>query len=367
MLRDAESTIRELHPGRVLMVGHQVPDSVHLAVTARILEMPEAQLPMGVYIFEASAGREVMVVSTGSPPGVPTESDWSEDRHPLVSAYEWMDSWWAEAAVVPRPAFDVSSLALTRGGGQEAQIRGRDFDRGQWWYRVRVEGRTSTVSERDLVAPDLDDDPYEWVVRDIAPADRFTATLTRAKLRERLTDTVFSFRATRTIFRAYQFRPIIRLLQTGQLRLLIADEVGLGKTIEAGLIWTEFDARSQADRVLVVCPSMLVSKWQAEMRERFDYELAELDRPALDDLLTRFDEDRMPARFAGICSLERLRVWNGLEHLAQLSPQFDLVIVDEAHAFRNSETKSHALGSLLSDWADALIFLSATPLNLGND
>ena len=187
------------------------------------------------------------------------------------------------------------------------------------------------------------------------------------KLNERLTDTVFSFRASRTIFRPYQFRPVIRLLNSGSLRLLIADEVGLGKTIEAGLVWTELDARGQANRVLVVCPSMLIDKWRAEMEERFGYDLVTLDSERLDDLLDRVETDRLPSRYHALCSLERLRMWPGLDRLAELSPSFDLVIVDEAHAFRNGGTKSNALGALLSDWADALVFLSATPLNLGND
>ena len=95
--------------------------------------------------------------------------------------------------------------------------------------------------------------------------------------------------------------------------------------------------------------------------------MVDLDRTQLDEMLERVFEDRLPQRFAGICSLERLRVWHGLEGLAELAPRFDLVIVDEAHVFRNAETRSHALGVLLSEWADALIFLSATPLNLGND
>ena len=254
-----------------------------------------------------------------------------------------------------------------RGSGQEVIIRRRDFDRGKWWYQIRIDGRTSRVSESDLQELEVDDDPSTWIAQPPSPAERFAATLTRARLREQLTDTVYSFRATKTIFRAYQFRPVIRLLETGELRILIADEVGLGKTIEAGLVWTELDARQQADRVLVVCPSMLVPKWRAEMRERFDFEMVDLDRTQLDDMLERLYEDRWPRRFAGICSLERLRVWPGLERLNELSPPFDLVIVDEAHAFRNAETRSHALGVLLSNWADALIFLSATPLNLGND
>jgi superfamily II DNA or RNA helicase len=324
-------------------------------------------LPTGIYLFVAGDEAEAMVVASGTTPVGPATVDWSVAEDPLLSAYDWMGVWWEDAAPIHPPLFEPNAHVITKGAGQEAVVRNRDYDNGQWWYRVRVAGRTVSVAERDLLPPDIDDDPYDWIDGPIAPSDRFAATLTRAKLRERLTDTVYSFRATKTIFRAYQFRPVIRLLQTGELRLLIADEVGLGKTIEAGLVWTELDARQQADRVLVVCPSMLVPKWRAEMRERFNYELLEMDRPGLDDLLERFGEDRVPARFAGVCSIERLRVWDGLEALAQLAPRFDLVVVDEAHAFRNSETKSHALGALLSDWADALIFLSATPLNLGND
>ncbi len=351
----------------MLVVGGSVPDSVAVSTEARRCDADGVLLPTGVYVFDDGAQVEVMFVAEGGAPAAPARADWTAESHPLLSAYDWMGAWWDDAEDIAAPLFEVDSPAFTRGSGQEAFVRGRDYDRGQWWYRIRVDGRTVTVPERDLQPPVIDDDPREWIARPPAHADRFAATLTRAKLREQLTDTVYSFRATKTIFRAYQFRPVIRLLETGSLRLLIADEVGLGKTIEAGLVWTELDARRQADRVLVVCPSMLVPKWRAEMRERFDYELEDLDRPRLDKLLERVDEDRMPSRFAGVCSLERLRVWSGLEDLAELSPRFDLVVVDEAHAFRNSETRSHALGALLSDWADALIFLSATPLNLGND
>ena len=363
---DADREVGSVRPGRMLVVGERVPVSVATAATARRRDAGEVQLPMGVYVFDDGAQVEVMVVVDGAAPAASAQIDWTVESHSLVSAYDWMGLWWDDADDIAAPLFDVSSLVFTRGDGQEAFVRGRYYERGRWWYRVRVDGRTVAVPERDLQPPEIDDDPYEWVARPPAHVGRFAATLTRAKLRERLTDTVYSFRATKTIFRAYQFRPVIRLLETGQLRLLIADEVGLGKTIEAGLVWTELDARRQANRVLVVCPSMLVPKWRAEMRERFDYELEDLDRSRLDEMLERFDDDRMPSRFAGVCSLERLRLWPGLGTLAELAPKFDLIVVDEAHAFRNSETRSHALGALLSDWADALVFLSATPLNLGN-
>ncbi|KQV77882.1 hypothetical protein ASC64_03435 [Nocardioides sp. Root122] len=177
---------------------------------------------------------------------------------------------------------------------------------------------------------------------------------------------MFSFRATRTIFRPYQFKPVQKLLDTGTLRLLIADEVGLGKTIEAGLVWTEMEARRQADRVLVVCPSALVQKWKREMEERFGFLLVELDNPGLADLLERLETDRVPRRVAYVSSIERLRVWDGNERASELGLQFDLSIIDEAHAFRNSDTKSYELGENIQEWTDALVMLSATPVNLKN-
>ena len=96
--------------------------------------------------------------------------------------------------------------------------------------------------------------------------------------------------------------------------MLIADEVGLGKTIEAGLVWTELDARRQADRVLVVCPSGLVDKWHQEMSERFGFETERLDSALLDELLEQFESDRVPARFRAVCSLERAT------HLGRFGP-----------------------------------------------
>ncbi len=161
---------------------------------------------------------------------------------------------------------------------------------------------------------------------------------------------------------------MLRLLSSPHQRLLIADEVGLGKTIEAGLIWTELEARNAGmRRVLVVCPAMLVQKWCDEMRRRFDRELTVLDKSGLDQLVTMLQTGDEDKRLFGVVSLERLRSTKVLADLNDLQPRFDLVIVDEAHYLRNSSTVSHHLGRLLSDWAEALLFLSATPLNLGND
>src|SRR6267142_2107942 len=78
-----------------------------------------------------------------------------------------------------------------------------------------------------------------------------------------------ALKASRTRFYPYQFKPLIKFLDSPDHRLLICDEVGLGKTIEAGLILTELRARQTIRRVLVVCPSNLTGKWKLELRLRF--------------------------------------------------------------------------------------------------
>jgi len=354
--------------GEGLDEGQGLPSGFESVAGSRFVTRPEVELPTGNYRFRHVDGDTVMLVTDGSRPGTPAWARRTADRTgDLDRAESWFEHLWATAAEIPLPMFSTNEAVHLVADGREAQIRGRRFEEGRWHYRVRVDRVTQNVAEAAIAVEMIDDDPHDWVTRIAGVARQIAATLTRAKLTEQLTDTVYSFRATRTIYRPYQFRPIIKLLRTGRHRLLIADEVGLGKTIEAGLIWTEFDARGQADRVLVVCPSMLVPKWRAEMNERFGYEVTELDAAGLDEMLGRAEHDRLPPRFRAICSLERLRVWEGLGRLNDLTPRFDLVIVDEAHAVRNTGTRSHTLGCLLADWAEALVFLSATPLNLGND
>ena len=86
--------------------------------------------------------------------------------------------------------------------------------------------------------------------RFVAP-DWLRRVLTRIRVTGRLRDVVYSMEATETDFYAHQFKPVLKLLKSPTDALLIADEVGLGKTIEAGLIWTELRARLECNRLLV--------------------------------------------------------------------------------------------------------------------
>jgi len=346
-------------------------DDSCLAASERRLVNSKTELPKGVYIFEDGAQTDMMIVKRGATAGEPHEaSSAAPATDPLIAARGWFNFLWQseDAVALPEPKYGIGAELQRLQSEQYCTVRKRFFEDDCWHYSVKTSQPGSTdLRENELVEFVKSNYPADWIQVEPVPANQISATLTRAKIELGLTNTVFSYGATRTIFRPYQFRPLLRLLESEAGRLLIADEVGLGKTIEAGLIWTELDARNQADSVLVVCPSGLVQKWQQEMKERFDYEPQELDATRLNELLDRQRSGSSRDRFHGVCSLERLRIWSGLEEFADLYPSFDLIIVDEAHAFRNTGTRSNALGQLLSEWAESLLFLSATPLNLRNE
>ena len=366
---DLDSILRAGGFEQLLVFGPGVPDVVDLVSETRVVPEPPVELPQGIYWFSGVSPSIALSVSNGGSPGASTSLD--PDQIPPGSALDnalgWVDSSWDMATRVAMPAFSVGQDVIVSGDGKDGVIRpNRRYVGGSWLYQVFSGGQVVRRNEQDLQARPMIDDASTWVTGPPVAPKRFAATLTRAKLEGNFTDTMFSFRATRTLFRPYQFKPVQKLLDTGTLRLLIADEVGLGKTIEAGLVWTEMEARRQADRVLVVCPSSLVEKWKREMEDRFGFILVELDNAGLADLLDRLETDRVPRRVAYISSIERLRVWDGIERATELGLQFDLSIIDEAHAFRNSDTKSFELGEQIQDWSDALVMLSATPVNLRN-
>lgn len=351
---------------RALVLDGPVRGLVDGVGECRVIWGPDVALPEGVYWFEGVNEPIVLQVAVGSPPGDAAVVALAnlEEGHPLMSAWAWAEELWSRASPVPRPMFAINEVAVTHPGDVDVTIRDRKFLSDDWSYTVIVEGRQQDVIESRLRPRPQLDGPQTWVTQTPTPASRFGATLTRAKLIGKFTNTLFSFRATRTTFRPYQFKPVMKLLQTGKARILIADEVGLGKTIEAGLIWTELEARREADRVLIVCPSGLLIKWQEEMADRFGFELVELDGSGLASFRERHRQNRLPRRYSYVCSLERMRIWEGLLDMEDLPPEIDLVIVDEAHSMRNQDTKSYALGTELAEWADNLIFLTATPINL---
>lgn len=352
---------------RVVVVDGVVADLYDGVRDVRRVADSQTELPQGLYWFEGleGGGSLLMVVSGGELPGTSSVVPLNElgDEDPLMSAWQWAEHYWDDASPISAPMFEVDEEVVVVAFDQDGRVIGRDHA-GEWMYTISVGSKRQRFAESSLRPRPIDDDPTSWVLQQPSPADRFSATLTRAKLEGGFRNTLFSFRSTRTTFRPYQFKPILKMLETGKARILIADEVGLGKTIEAGLLWTELDARGDADRVLIVTPASLVEKWMGEMRERFDFELTRLDVKGLAEFARRHHDNQLPRRACYIVSLETFRTWDGLNDLRDFPPSFDLVIVDEAHSMRNQDTKNFALGSELSDWADNMVFLTATPINL---
>lgn len=263
-------------------------------------------------------------------------------------------------------ALNEGELVRVRSTGQLATVVSVRSRMGA--FEATVEGPMGRVTV-DVDALEVVDgdprDPAFWVTQAPAGADDLSLTVTWTKLRHPLTDTVYSYASSKTIFRAYQFAPVLKIIGESDGRLLIADEVGLGKTIEAGLIWSELEQRSRLDRVLVVAPASLALKWKSEMGRRFDRDLQVMKPADLLEIAQDMKSGR-DVRFAGVVSVESLRTaTEALAAMTEVHAQLDLVIVDEAHVLRNRATRSYELGQMLSDWADVLVFLSATPLNLG--
>lgn len=258
---------------------------------------------------------------------------------------------------------------------------------GRKWIRVRLLNGEENSFPIDLLEPvsDSPETPIELFKKgQFVGPDWLRRELTRIRVTGGLSDVIYSMEATETDFHAHQFKPVIKILNSPSDSLLIADEVGLGKTIEAGLIWTELRARYDLRRLLVVCPKTLCVKWQTELDHRFGVDAQIVDARDLHGLLS--DDRRRQKGFAAISWIQALRPPSGyagdgetrvpkdprsvlarfLADKAEAEPLVDLLVIDEAHYMRNPETGAHRLARLLQPVASHKLFLSATPIHLKN-
>ena len=180
---------------------------------------------------------------------------------------------------------------------------------------------------------------------------------------------------------SYQLDPVVRAIQMPRVNLLIADDVGLGKTIESGMVLLELMLRHRANRVLVVCPSSLQIKWRDEMLEKFGLDFAIVDSA----LIKRLRRERglyanpwthFPRLITSMDYLKReypLRMFREAVAHEGARPglrDFDILIVDEAHNAAPSGTGNFALDSQrtqalreIGKHFEHKLFLTATPHN----
>jgi SNF2 family DNA or RNA helicase len=215
--------------------------------------------------------------------------------------------------------------------------------------------------------------------------------ITFEKLKGTLHEVVYSMEAAQIDFYPYQFKPVLKFINSPTERLIIADEVGLGKTIESALVWTELQARRQAQRMLVVCPKILTDKWRDELRNKFlldarivdfrdlQQELAELKsvgpaHPFV--LIASYSGLRPPKKDLKLLDKApeedeeggaKTRFLREIRHWSYSYAPFDLVVFDEAHYMRNAGSSTFHLGESLSGHDDTgVLCVSATPVNNSN-
>jgi SNF2 family DNA or RNA helicase len=151
----------------------------------------------------------------------------------------------------------------------------------------------------------------------------------------------------------YQTETVRKVLKQFRGRVLLADEVGLGKTVEAGMVLKEYLLRGMVERVLVLVPASLVGQWREELETKFDISCV-----TTYDRLLREDPEQFWATPRIIASLALARRHDHVERL--LAQSFDLVIVDEAHHLRDRASQSYKLVDSLTK--RFLLLLSATPV-----
>ncbi len=266
------------------------------------------------------------------------------------------------------PLFRNGDAVVLRATLEHGQVISEPkLDGGEYWYKVHFAKKLVWVPEDDLEVPSPDFDSVD----SLAQAGRwgrfraFRTALAIERVRNTNRNTVYSFNAQRILFEPYQYKPLLKLLDSPDRRLLIADEVGLGKTIEAGLILSELEARQPLDKVLVVCPSRLREKWKVEMEGKFGRNFRILSTSELREYLQHASKYPEDARLRAIISMQALRSETLRQELEVRVPSLDMVIVDEAHHGRNPGTLTHALLEDLGRLGQSVLLLTATPLQLG--
>ena len=178
----------------------------------------------------------------------------------------------------------------------------------------------------------------------------------------------------------HQLHVLNRAMETNNIRYILADEVGLGKTIEAGMIIRELKSRGLVSRILVVCPTGLVTQWASEMQEKF-HEKFQVILPSDYDTIRRLtDNDDVYGQFDQVISPmdsikpiekhagwseEKVKKYNEERIYSIINSGWDLIIIDEAHRVAGSsgEVARYKLGNLLAQASPYLLLLSATPHN----
>ena len=207
---------------------------------------------------------------------------------------------------------------------------------------------------------------------------RYVAML--SKIKNETSEGILSKLSSGIIPLPHQLHVLNRALSNNNVRYILADEVGLGKTIEAGLIIKELKTRGLIKKILIVCPTGLVTQWSLEMQDKFNEKFHVILPEDYDTIRRITGNEDVYGQFTQVISpmdsikpLERRIGWTE-QMIAQYNEEriysiinsgWDLVVIDEAHRVAGSsgEVARHKLGKLLAAASPYLLLLTATPHN----
>ena len=261
--------------------------------------------------------------------------------------------------------------------GELVRARGREWVVVEAHAALSLRPLTGSEAEIETILPELEVEPVVYATFDAPdaarPGGREAAQLLRDALRLSLRRGAGPFRSAGRINfepRAYQLAPLMMALRQDPVRLLNADDVGVGKTIEAGLILREMLDRGEIDRFTVLCPPHLVDQWTQELETKFSIPAT----PVTASAAARLERDLpnttsiFEAYPYTVVSLDFIKSERRFFDFKRACPE--MVVVDEAHSAvsggRGRQRRYELVRSLADDSERHLILLTATP-HSGNE
>lgn len=222
-------------------------------------------------------------------------------------------------------------------------------------------GDFDTLKEFDIQDEIKTDSPWDKLANNQFDDYRnFTISSIINKVRNTSANTISTLKASKTIFKPYQFIPLLKLLNSDNRRIIIADEVGLGKTISAGHIVLELAARGELKSMLIVCLNSIQEKWIDELQNKFNVRVQRFKNVGDFKRAIQNANDHNDKIF-GVINYDKFRQKSNIHYFEENAIAFDLLIFDEVHSLRNDTNARRALKPF-ADLAKAMVMLTATPI-----
>lgn len=304
----------------------------------------------------------------------------SQNAHALTVAFDdGTSQTFSDSSDVLSPlVFPVGQAVKLIATGEIGVVTTSSAQGARRFYVVNLpDGQIKTVTE-DGVRPSIEMDPVSRLRKGNLDSTRSTnlkVAATRLHFAHQF-DELSSLSNSRVEIKPHQVGVLHRVATTYPHRFILADEVGLGKTIEAGLIIKELKARGLANRVLVLAPSGIVSQWQYELKTKFNQVFAHYKRNSIDWLQSQSPGENVWTLNDNVIASTSFCSWDETRRQEIALAGWDLVVIDEAHHARRTwqgegkyvETNLYKLASMLADpeqgRAQSVLLLTATPMQL---